>query len=210
MRCNECKNQLLMEPPGNFAPLSQSKDVADHLKNCESCAQFAQQQQRIAEGLRHIAGNINGPALSEKTERTLAAAFQSSVTNRRLGRQSGWLGSGPRFALAFTSALCVLAFILAGVHRDGRRTAQVKEPRQTESEQFVVVPYVVQPAPWERTEVVRIDVSLSALRALGFQVHTAETGGSVTADVLCGQDGRVLAVALLPDSRTTSGERVQE
>ena len=206
MKCNECRNRLLMGPPGSFTPPAQDGDLAGHLKNCESCTRFAAQQRRLAEGLSHLAAEPHAPALNAKTERMLAAAFEKSVTTRR----PSWLPSAPRLAFAFASMLCALVFLVTRVHRDEGRTAQVKPPGQMESEEFIAVPYVVQPAPSERTEVVRMQVSLSALRTLGFQVHTAETGGSVTADVLCGQDGRVVAVALLSDSRTTSGERVQE
>jgi len=206
MKCNECRNRLLMGPPGSFAPPSHDSDVADHLKNCESCTRFAAQQRRIATGLNHLAAETRAPSLNENTERTLAAAFEKSVTSRR----PTWLQSAPRLAFAFASTLCLLVLLVTRVRDDEGRTAEVEPPGQTESEAFMAVPYVVQLAPWERTEVVRMQVSLSALRTLGFQVHTAETGGSVTADVLCGQDGRVVAVALLPDSRTKSGERVQE
>jgi hypothetical protein len=210
MRCNECRNRLLMGPPGSFAPSTHDHDVADHLKNCQACVVFAEQQRRIAQGLSHIAHETHAPARNEKTEQTLAAAYERSMTKGRSGLRSVWTGSAPRLAFAITSALCVLVLSVTRVHRDEGRDSQTEQPAQTESEQFIAVPYVVQPAPWERTEVVRMQVSLSALQALGFQVHTAETGGSVTADVLCGQDGRVVAVALLPDYRTTSGERVQE
>jgi hypothetical protein len=210
MRCNECRNRLLMGPPESFALPSHDNDVADHLKNCQACAWFAEQQRRVAEGLSHIASETHAPALNEKTEQTLAAAYQRSMTKGRSAPRSVWTGSAPRLTFAIASALCVLVFIVTRVHRDEGSAPQTAQPGQTELEQFMAVPYVVQPAPWERTEVVRMQVSLSALQALGFQVHTAETGGSVTADVLCGQDGRVVAVALLPDYRTTSGERVQE
>jgi hypothetical protein len=119
------------------------------------------------------------------------------------------MGFQPRLGIAFASMLCLLLVISAGIRRDGGHPVQIQESPQVE-EQYVKVPYVVQLAPWERTEVVRMQVSLSALSALGFQVHTPETGGSVTADVLCGQDRRVVAIAILPDSRIDSELEVQE
>jgi hypothetical protein len=130
------------------------------------------------------------------------------MTKRRLG----WMGSRVRLTFALASALCVIAVIVAGVLHGRKQNApfQMRAQVEAEPEQFVAVPYVVPPASYERTEVVRMQVSLSALEALGFQVHTAETGGSVTADVLCGQDGRVMAIAILSDSRIRPEERVKE
>jgi hypothetical protein len=103
-----------------------------------------------------------------------------------------------------------VGFVLSEIHRVERRVAPVERTNQAEPERFVAVPYVIPPAPYERTEIVRMQVSLAALRALGFQVHTPETGGSVAADVLCGQDGRVVAIAVLPDSATKPSERMEE
>jgi hypothetical protein len=45
-----------------------------------------------------------------------------------------------------------------------------------------------------------MDVPLMALMAAGLEVHTNDAGGRVTADVLIGQDGRALAVRLVPIS----------
>jgi hypothetical protein len=60
-------------------------------------------------------------------------------------------------------------------------------------EVFLRVPYVVPPAPYERTEVVRMDVPVAALIAAGFKMNTP-AADSVSADILLGQDGRPLAV----------------
>jgi hypothetical protein len=206
MRCKDCRSRLLAGPLGTFVP-SDHEDLASHLKNCSECTRFLEQQRKLAEGLKRLAAETDGPALSEKTERMLGAAFDRSIAKRQ-----SRMGSSPRLALAFASALCLLVLILAGVRHQQRRAAPVEPAKQAEvePEQFMAVPYVVPPAPYERTEIVRMQVSLSALQTLGFQVHTAETGGSVTADVLCGQDGRVVAIAILPDSRTKSEGRIEE
>jgi hypothetical protein len=42
-----------------------------------------------------------------------------------------------------------------------------------------------------------MDVPVAALMAAGFEVHGAEPGGTVSADVLVGQDGRMHAVRLI-------------
>jgi hypothetical protein len=65
---------------------------------------------------------------------------------------------------------------------------------------FVEIPYVAPLAPYERTSVMRMDVPVEALIAVGFEVQGQEPGAAVTADVLVGQDGRAHAIRLLSNS----------
>jgi hypothetical protein len=71
---------------------------------------------------------------------------------------------------------------------------------------FVEIPYVAPLAPYERASVVRMDVSVDALVASGFQLQGQRPGNSVMADVLVGQDGRAHAIRLLTNS---NGSAVQ-
>jgi hypothetical protein len=64
---------------------------------------------------------------------------------------------------------------------------------------FSPLPYAAPAAPYEQLEVRRQSVPVAALIAAGFDVHLADSGGLVTADVLVGQDGRPLAVRLSPE-----------
>lgn len=65
---------------------------------------------------------------------------------------------------------------------------------------FVEIPYVAPLAPYERTNVMRMEVPVEALIAAGFEVQGQEPGAAVTADVLVGQDGRAHAIRLLSNS----------
>ena len=76
-----------------------------------------------------------------------------------------------------------------------RPSAPYRPPEQA----FVHVPYVAPPAPYERTEVKRMELSVATLLAAGLEVHMPAFGGTVRADVLLGQDGRALAIRLVPD-----------
>jgi hypothetical protein len=62
---------------------------------------------------------------------------------------------------------------------------------------FMPIPYVLPPAPYERVEVVRMRVPVSALIAAGLPMQTADPGAQAEADVLVGQDGRPRAVRLV-------------
>jgi hypothetical protein len=67
-------------------------------------------------------------------------------------------------------------------------------------EPFLSIPYVVPPAAYERTRVLRMSVPVAALRSAGIAIQLVDAGASVRADVLVGQDGRPLAVRLVPGS----------
>ena len=60
------------------------------------------------------------------------------------------------------------------------------------------IPYVAPLAPYERTQVVRMSVPVTALIAAGFEVHARDIGAAVRADVLIGQDGRAYAIRRVP------------
>jgi hypothetical protein len=62
---------------------------------------------------------------------------------------------------------------------------------------FLEIPYLAPLAPYERVSVMRLEVPVAELVAAGFVVHGTEPGGTVTADVLVGQDGRARAFRLI-------------
>jgi hypothetical protein len=80
----------------------------------------------------------------------------------------------------------------------GRRppAPEVQMAAQSAEPPFTALPYVIQPAAYERTEVIRMTVPVSELIAAGFAMET-DLGLEVEADVLLGQDRRARAVRLV-------------
>jgi hypothetical protein len=74
--------------------------------------------------------------------------------------------------------------------------APVGQARESESP-FIPIPYVAPLDPYERVDVVRMELSVSELVAAGLQVDTDDAGASVQADVVVGQDGRARAFRLV-------------
>ena len=97
-----------------------------------------------------------------------------------------------RLAVACLATAAVL--LAVGVLRYSHQT------QPSAQEVFLKIPYVIPPAPYERTEVVRMDVPVAALIQAGFTMNAA-AADSVPADVLIGQDGRPLAVAFRQDHK---------
>ncbi len=74
-----------------------------------------------------------------------------------------------------------------------RRARQAADPEP----EFLRIPYTTPLASYERAEVVRVELPVSALAAAGFQIATADAGARAQADLIVGQDGMARAVRLI-------------
>lgn len=100
-----------------------------------------------------------------------------------------WL---PASACAMAALFTLAAFLL--------RPGPAAPAAHPVAASFVPIPYVAPPAPYERTEVIRMNVPVAALLAAGLKVRKVDTGETVQADVLVGQDGRPLAIRFLKNA----------
>jgi len=118
---------------------------------------------------------------------------------------------GRRKRLSWTVAAAAIAASVAIVLSWDRRpnvpppapAAAVSEDAQAE-QPFVPIPYVAPLAPYERAEVVRMELSVSVLIAAGFPMRAEDPGAKAEADVVVGQDGRAQAVRILSISNSAS------
>jgi hypothetical protein len=74
-----------------------------------------------------------------------------------------------------------------------RPNGALRQP-SPEPQPFLTIPYTVPLAPEERTALVRMEIPVAALRAVGFNVAVSDSGSVVEADVLVSQDGRARAI----------------
>jgi hypothetical protein len=141
-----------------------SREADHHLRDCPECA-------------AQVASTQKSLLLFRDSGFQCAEYWQKQPQNPATSRPLRWA----------VAAVAVTVAVLAVI------THRVREipPRQ---EVFLKIPYVIPPAPYERTEVVRMDVPVAALIRAGFTMNAA-AADSVPADVLVGQDGRPLAVA---------------
>jgi hypothetical protein len=106
--------------------------------------------------------------------------------------------SRPWDKLSVVGALAACVFLGALlIHRAAPLSEPAEAPYRISAEPFVQIPYVAPLAPYERTEVMRMDVPVAALIAAGFEVHVADPAAIIRADVLVGQDGRPHAIRLI-------------
>jgi hypothetical protein len=124
------------------------------------------------------ADDDDGPG--PEVQQAVMAEFDRSVRGRRRSRWA--LGA------AAVAASVIVAW-------SGARAPQMESDPVPE-QVFTALPYVVQPALYERTEVRRVTVPVAELIAAGLPMQ-ADPGAHVEADVMVGQDGRARAVRLI-------------
>jgi hypothetical protein len=112
-----------------------------------------------------------------------------------------------RWRTRFVAAMALAAAFSAAVFLVVRQPAPVSGVAAvaTEEEPFVPVPNVLPLDSYETGRVLRMDLPVSALTNAGFSLPAADPTGTVTADVLVGEDGRAHAVRLVsgPNSNGT-------
>jgi hypothetical protein len=74
------------------------------------------------------------------------------------------------------------------------------KPAPTPQEPFIAIPYTLPLEPYERADVMRMDVPVAALIAAGLPMNMADPAALALADVLVGQDGRARAIRLVASS----------
>lgn len=150
---------------------------------------------RLDDALNRLAAEhaeAEAPALMESA---LRSEFDRALRGRRAGR---WIGSAA--AVAASVAIAVLAWEHRPAHEAvvSKSAEAPSQAQPAESDQpFVPIPYVLPPAPYERVEVVRMQLPVAALIAAGFRMETADQGAQAEADVMVGQDGRARAIRVI-------------
>jgi hypothetical protein len=187
-----------------------------HLDVCEVCGIVFEGQVRLsaaAGALAAEAGQFTAPATVEQAliiELRSAGRFQ----RRRFvyGAMGGAIAASLALALWMTwrpapkvavkqkpSVPTVSEPIVAAVPV---RVITTRRPRTVhalavQEQPFIAIPYTPPIEPYERTEVMRMDLPVTALIAAGLPMNMADPGEIVQTDVLVGQDGRARAVRLI-------------
>jgi hypothetical protein len=135
-------------------------------------------------------------------EAAVLAEFDAELDRRRRGKRRSWMLAAGALA-ASLAAIFVLGYRqlvrspLHTIYVSGEVRRSFPSDYRPAEQPFVPIPYLAPPAPYERIEVVRMELPVAALIAAGLTVRTTDPGGRVEADVLVGQDGRARAVRLV-------------
>jgi anti-sigma factor RsiW len=223
MNCQEFWNALPRQGR-NATP-----EQASHVAECPACAAQWEQHRSLAAGLRYLAEELRRVEAPPRVEAGVTAAFRSGARfqDRRSARLSRWT---PVFAWASTAAaMAALAFsvlrtvpstavkpgTVAAPHHAAQPVVQwaaAETPAAADADQdedsaglgdgFIRLPNATRIEPNEDVNVVRVEVTGSAMIAMGLPVSEDRASETLLADVALGPDGMARAVRFVNDGGT--------
>jgi predicted anti-sigma-YlaC factor YlaD len=182
--CNQTKTLLMLAADGELA----ADEIAWLERHAASCPVCHAEQMRFRELDRDL--GAYGDLLWRQNEprRGVPADLPHRVAAPKGGVRAAirWI---PQLAAAL-AAVVVLGVLLA--HRVSPGSSN-----EVSDEAFVPIPYVQPLDRYETATVMRMDVPVAALIAVGYKVDASDPTAIVKADVLVGEDGRAHAVRVL-------------
>lgn len=142
---------------------------------------------RLDRALRQLAAE--SAKVEPAPERYLAVLAEFDRQNHR--RRGLWMG------VAALAAVGLAAVWLIPQRQTPVQVAPVTPATVRPETAFVLIPYVAPLAPYERADIVRVDLPVAALIAAGLRVPRAAPQATAQADVLVGQDGRAHAIRVI-------------
>jgi hypothetical protein len=195
MFCKDARQQIehMSQPEDANAGLTQ------HLVECDSCRNLFEERRLLQDTIARLRSETSRVGPSRRVEQYVLAALNGQDPRPYTASNTWrWL-----VASALVSGTVFIIVFLMATHRN-----PTVMPVQAADEQFTAMPYVIPPAPYERTSVVRTEVPLQIMLAAGFHVQGEDLSSSILADVLYGEDGRILALRLVSQSGDFSTTRM--
>ncbi len=199
MHCKQARRQIADMSQHEGATLA----LTQHLLQCDSCRKFLEERRVLHSAVARLRAETAGVRPSDNVEERVLAAL--NIPGPKLPPAAGgwrWLVAS---ALVF-AAICIAAFLIT-MHRVPLALSPQSAAIPAD-EPFTAMPYVIPPAPYERTAVVRTEVPLQVMLLAGFQVHGEDLDATTLADVLYGEDGRILAIRLVSQPYSFSTKRM--
>ena len=186
MHCKQVHQQIDCLPQ----PVQLSPDLTQHTAQCSSCTKFLEKRMALHNALNNLRAETATLGPSTHVEQQVLAALEATTSNPRRTRNT--------FRWITVSAFALVALLIAAVFFKVSTLAHNVAPMAevVHEEPFTAMPYVIPPTPYERTTVIRTQVSVQIMQYAGFQVHD-DSGSTTLADVLYGEDGRILALRLV-------------
>jgi hypothetical protein len=142
---------------------------------------------RLTRALRQLAAE--SAKVEPAPEHYLAVMAEFDRQNHR--RRGLWMG------IAGLAAVGLVVVWLIPPRQVPVQVAPVAPATVPPETAFVPIPYVAPLAPYERADILRVDLPVAALIAAGLRVPTAPPEATAQADVLVGQDGRAHAIRVV-------------
>jgi hypothetical protein len=206
MRCREYKSELIELARGGASP-----EAARHAEQCHECALFLEEQWSLTEMELRVNTGENAPAYLQ------TRLLDEFVRTRRPAHWRlwpAWVGAAaaaillawwiqprplppPKVNWNIAVAKPPLAVAATVPAKGASRRVSAPRPMPDGDPPFVQIPYTQPLAPWERSEVMRMEMPAAALIAAGLPMAISDPAAQAKADVLVGEDGRPRAVRLI-------------
>ncbi len=198
MHCKHARRQIeSISHPARSAP-----ELMQHLSRCGPCRKLFAQATVLHDAIAQLRSDNSDIGPSQSVEQHVLAALNAPIpTQHTAGNTWRW------FTASACLALTVFLLALWITPRQPPAVQPAQSP-QSGSEAFTPMPYVIPPAPYERTAIIRTVVPLPILLSAGFQIHGEDPASSTPADVLLGEDGRILALRLVAQPTSFSNTRM--
>jgi hypothetical protein len=211
---------------GRLSDGEERRSIAAHAASCPDCRLFLEQQTSLTGALMELAADTAMAPPSE-LESILLEEFDSTRSWRRRYLKPAAAIAAIAAALAcfaviqlrhapappgksygeFRQAAAVAVpppAVLKAVPRHVRRPRSA--PQAEDAGPFMAVPYTLPLDPRERMTVMRVEMPVAALVAVGLTTAAADPSASAQADVVVGEDGRIRAIRLV--SLSSSDRRI--
>jgi hypothetical protein len=216
MKCREFESALV--ELARHAPPSGDEyaGLSAHLGACENCRVEFSRQVRLSAVSEVLAAEAARFSVPASVEHTLLREITSlhRLRRRRIfyGVASGAIAAALAFAAWTTHRPAprppviatapgvpkVVAPVLTVAEQPAiQHRNRAAKPVPASQQPFIAIPYTLPLEPYERADVMRMDLPVAALIAVGLPMSMADPAALARADVLVGQDGRARAVRLI-------------
>lgn len=221
--CSEFERPLMDRARRRPIDAALELEFTKHLKICGDCRGALERQRRLSAAMGLLAAetaHAAAPAAVERAVLSELAAVRVAPQRRFVWQMAGgllaaslalfwWFASRPadRIPVAEnTPPVAVEAHVPIPVARAEapvmvkpvRKAARPGAKSHPKPEgPFIAIPYTLPLGPYERADVVRMDMPVAALIAAGVPVGLMDPAARARTDVLIGQDGRARAVRLI-------------
>jgi hypothetical protein len=227
MNCNFRRGQLIELARNGSPDAIERNRVMAHLNVCRSCRLLMEEQVGLTAAIEEFAAdsdmappaNLASIVLSEFDANKTSHGVRGRVAAAAIVTIAAalvWLAAIPRGHVIPSRVQAVASIPPAAPALDPPIIKPVSKPvhRHTakpadNSEPFVAIPYTVPLDPRERAVVMRMDMPVTALAAVGLAVAAADPRASAQTDVIVGEDGRIRAIRLLSISTSNQDRSVK-
>jgi hypothetical protein len=201
--------------------------LVEHLDACEDCQAMLDRQVRLSAAAVALVERADMFTVPRSVEEALLREMETLHVFPRRRLVYGVVGGAIAASLAVfvwmmqprvASKLTVVAHVSADhVSADSvirpvivpalepvvKHSQRVLKPVAEPEQPFIAIPYTLPLEPYERADVMRMDLPVAALIAAGLPMNMADPAAMARADVLVGQDGRARAIRLVSVSASS-------